>query len=358
MSSISKSKMPNVIDNQCDRCNYIFSNKKSYNSHKKLNRCKKTDFQCDECHLYLSSYQGLVKHKNNGDCNLANKKFVKKIQTTNNTINIDGDVSTFNNGVINNYYTIIDINTLNNLIKSESKFEEITDDDLNVKNVEDYLNILDHKDYHRTIDVISDILCDKYVKNVKLYNRTILTIDKTKVHFVGDDGWEHDIGNVVIDTKCIKTVINKLHDVIGKKLGIINKVSSNDYDTIINYDSTIKDDVLNNIVQRRREVLLKISKMNQNVYERDNVEMKRRTIFYMNIVKWLKRNIYRDVRKLICNKLNITSKDILNLKNEYDEDYEDYEDDDVVVDEEESDETNNEQVNQENNHDGKQEIVQ
>lgn len=300
-------------DNKCDNCLRVFKQHWQLKRHSlALRQCKKAEkdndgniisskqFKCNDCGEVFTYNKNLLKHKREickGTNNTSNDthnivpnitEIINPITNNDNSVsnndnstsNINNSTNINDNSISNNINTTnidnsiaiktynsnnfaVNIGFLNDNLTPIDEFKVIDDNFINVINIEKYIKI-----FYKNVDspikiesviaIIKNILLDKYVNNIDIKDRNIMTISsRFKMHYFKDGKWKHDNSYEHFSKNCIEKILSQMDDAIMEKLYIVNKIKSNDIPYLKTYNFTMNDVILHSIVQTKTENIFK-----------------------------------------------------------------------------------------------------
>lgn len=257
--------------NKCDNCLKIFDTYWQLERHMlAIRQCKKVElddsgniiqskeFKCDGCGELFTYKNTLNRHKRETCRNIITTNNTNNNNTTNNTHSHNDNSVKIDNSkhTTNHNHNDIDINirTAAEHIKPKTEFEGIKDNTITVINVEKY--IAKFKDIPITVEtivsILKDILVDKYVNNIPIEERNILTINsKYKMHYYKDEKWNTDHCYDYFVKNSIEKLLYQLDDAIVYKMAIIRKIDTNNIPYLLTYDFTMLDEELHKVVSEK-----------------------------------------------------------------------------------------------------------
>ncbi len=285
---------------KCNDCNELFSYKRSLESHIK-NVCKKHNLitttsttsnteqnisktineninrindnlvnineNITKINDNLSNINDKSPNINDNSTNINdNSTNINDNSTNINNMNIDNSIAikTYNN---NNF--ALNIGFLNEHLKPTNEFKIIDNNYINIVNIEKYLKIfyknIDLKNEEKNksnidlstkiesvIAIIKNILLDKYVNNIAIKDRNIMTISsRYKMHYFQNGKWNYDNSYEHFSKNCIEKILSQMDDAIIEKLYMVKKIIAEDISYLKTYDFSINDNQLHSIVQTK-----------------------------------------------------------------------------------------------------------
>ncbi len=233
------------MENQCQNCLKIFKFKYLLDRHMFSTRtCHKAEIvngeiisdrneKCEDCDSVFQNKYTLARHKKN---NCKGKATVSKVNsdnttttTTTNSHNTDNSVHIDNSTVNNNNNNFnINIGVLNDKMKPKNEFKVVEKDLITMQNldsyIKDFLEKPENCTYNNMIELIENILKDKYITNIDFVERNILSINKRReIHYYDKDGWKFD-GSDVFYHACVIEIIEQLEKVMISRRFLINNL--------------------------------------------------------------------------------------------------------------------------------------
>lgn len=305
---------------QCSNCLKVFKYKSQLERHiLSLRTCKKViidengniisekKFKCDDCGELFSYERSLDSH--------IKKVCKKNIPTTNNTTtttsnitNTDSNVANtvndnstnINNSIastnIDNSIAIktynsnnfaINIGVLNENLKPKDEFKIIDDNFITIKNIEKFIGIF-YKDkveinIENMIPIVRDILLDKYVNDISIKDRNIMTISsRYKMHYYKDGEWKHDSCYIYFNKNCVEKILYQMTEAVLEKMFVIGKIQNNNIPFIKSFDLTVLDNDLREIILSKR-YNIQYNIVDENLEENHSKKLTERYEFYNNI---------------------------------------------------------------------------
>lgn len=259
-------------NNQCPNCLKVFGKKYLLERHMFSTRpCHKAEIvngevitdkkeKCDDCGMEFQNNFTLNRHKNKS----CKKRVIQSkvnsdntTTTTSNSHNTDNSVHIDNSTVNNNNNNFnINIGVLNDKMKPKNEFKVIEKDLITMQNldsyIKDFLEKTENCTYNNMVELIENILKDKYITNIDFVERNILSINKRRdIHYYDKNGWKFD-GSDVFYHACVIEIIEQLEKVMIDRRLLINKLLNNkkeifDFTSNINkdfdYDDLMSDDI-------------------------------------------------------------------------------------------------------------------
>lgn len=321
---------------QCDNCLKVFKYYCELERHMlSLRPCKKVykddngniistkKFKCEDCdELFMYDYT-LMRHKR--DSCKGNKIIPSVINNTNNTtdnstnstdnsttnnITNNNSVNLTDNSITNNNNTTnvaITLGLLNKHLHPPKDFEGIEDDFINVINIEKYISIF-YKNpikLESMFHLIKEILTEKYVGNIALGDRNIMTISsRNKMHYYKNKKWKKDSCNDYFSKECIIKIIKQMQNAISDKMQIVCKIRNDDIKSIHRHNFNMEDKALNEIVATKKYNLIK-KIVNEAINHAHDKDLDKRWKFYEEIINVLKSSeLVKRVLGLMKEKLN------------------------------------------------------
>lgn len=338
-----------ILDNQCNNCLKVFKFNSELERHMLATRqCKKVeldkngkiipnkDFKCDDCNQLFAHKRSLIKHQkeyckgkqapitnshNTVSTTTTTSQSHNPITTTTTTSqSYNNNITDNSNNIINNNITNdnkfnINLDTVDKYIKPKNNFEIIKDNFINVNNVEKYIQVflkqLDAQEVSikYLVIIIRDILIEKYITNIDICNRNIITMNsKYKMHYYKNNEWYSDAGYEKFVTQCIMKLLDQFKYAINEKKIIISRIRNNEIDYLKKYDFRSDDSELNMIVNRvinkKYDEMLykKILDDRMKVYNQITKSLFNMTLI-TNILSAMKTHLYIDeeLQKIIKN---------------------------------------------------------
>lgn len=145
--------------------------------------------------------------------------------------------------------------SIDKYINPKNNFEVINDNFINVYNVEKYIKVFINELIPRKVSIkylviiIRDILIEKYITNIDICNRNIITMNGNyKMYYFENNNWYLDAGYDKFVTKCIMKLLEQFKYAISEKKIIISKIRYDSIDNLNQYDFCYDDPELNMII--------------------------------------------------------------------------------------------------------------
>ncbi len=205
------------------------------------------------------------------------------------------------------YYNnvVINLSLLDKYLHPSKDFEAIEDNFINVVNIEKYIQIFYGYPikFENMFQLIKEILSEKYVDNIELSNRNIITIgSRNYMYYYKNNKWKKDSCYDYFSKECIVKIIKQMESAITEKLYIIHKILNNDIRYISEYDFKMQDIELNDIVAIKKDNISN-KDFNNNIH---NNALDKKWDMYQEILSVLKcSNMVKRVLGLMKQKLNI-----------------------------------------------------
>lgn len=155
----------------------------------------------------------------------------------------------------NDLKNIINFISIGKYINPKNNFEVINDNFINVYNVEKYIKVFIDELIPRKVSIkylviiIRDILIEKYITNIDICNRNIITMNgKYKMYYYENNNWYFDAGYDKFVTQCIMKLLDQFKYAINEKKIIISKIRYDNTDNLNQYDFCYDDPVLNMVI--------------------------------------------------------------------------------------------------------------
>lgn len=301
------------MDNQCPNCLKIFTYKYLLDKHITATRtCHKVELvngevisdkksKCEDCDMEFQNKYTLARHKKN----TCNGKIVQSKVNSDNVINSNNTNCNIDNSLnldIDNSTNIsFNIGVLNEKMKPKTEFKVIDKDLITMQNLDSYIKDFNEEPekctYNNIVELVENILKDKYINNIDFIERNILSINKKRdIHYYDKDGWVFD-GNDIFYHSCVIRIIEQLEKIILERKSKIDRLLMDKSKILecankkIKYESGLYCDYIDNAIKNAMNTIIELHKYRTNkdsiAMEGLNVALNKYNVFCIEFLKTL-----------------------------------------------------------------------